>query len=141
LASNSLLEALVYAHNIFKYHNTHSIESVDVTIPKWNDQGISSPNELKLIQYNLKQLQTLMQDYVGIVRSNYRLTKAILCLNLIYKEVEDLYENSKVNTSLCELRNMINVAHLIIGQSLERKENRGGYFNCDNLNVVEEKKV
>ncbi len=139
LASNSLLEALVYAHNIFKYLNTHSVESSDFTGPKWNNKRISSHDEQILIKFNLKQLQALMQDYVGIVRSDYRLAKAIVHLNIIYKETEEMYKNLKVNTTLCELRNMINVAHLIIGQSIERKENRGGYFNCDNLNVVEEK--
>ena len=72
-----------------------------------------------------------MVDYVGIVRSNDRLIKAIIHLDLIYNEVEGLYKKSKVNTSLCELRNMINVAHLIVGQSLERKENKGGFFNID----------
>ena len=72
-----------------------------------------------------------MRDYVGIVRSNDRLTKAVEHLELIYKEVEELYKKSKVNTTLCELRNMINTAHLIINQSLDRKENRGGYYNID----------
>ncbi|WP_349267246.1 hypothetical protein [Flavivirga aquatica] len=74
-----------------------------------------------------------MRDYVGIVRSNDRLKKAIKHLNLIYNEVEDLYKESKVSTPLCELRNMINVSHLIIRQSLDRKENKGGYYNIDNV--------
>ena len=79
-------------------------------------------------------LQALMRDYVGIVRSNDRLIMAITHLDLIYSEVEAFYKKSKITTTLCELRNMINVAHLIITQSLERNENRGGYFNSDNLN-------
>ena len=83
--------------------------------------------------YNLKQLQALMRDYVGIVRSNKRLKRAITHLDLIYEEVEDLYRESKITTSLCELRNMINVAHLIIRQSLDRSENKGGYYNMDNV--------
>ncbi len=132
LASNSLLEALVYAHNIYTYHTEHQLPSIQVTIPEWNDKGTSIPKEHILIQHNLKQLQALMRDYVGIVRSNSRLNKAIEHLNLVYNEVDELYRTSKVNTALCELRNMINVAHLIIHQSLERKENRGGYYNIDN---------
>jgi L-aspartate oxidase len=64
------------------------------------------------------------------------LKRAIKRLDVIYNEVEDLYRESKVTTSLCELRNMVNVAHLIIHQSLERKENKGGYFNSDNIKVV-----
>ena len=133
LASNSLLEALVYAHNIFKYHSNNELQLVDVTIPDWNDEGTSIAKEHVLIQHNLRQLQALMRDYVGIVRSNNRLNKAIKHLNLIYTEVEDLYRASKITTSLCELRNMVNVAHLIINQSLQRKENKGGYFNLDNV--------
>ena len=74
-----------------------------------------------------------MRNYVGIVRSNDRLKKAIIKLDAIYNEVEELYKSSKINTSLCEVRNMINVAHLVIHQSLERKENKGGYFNIDNI--------
>ncbi len=133
LASNSLLEALVYAHNIFKYLDANSSTPKIIDIPEWNDDGTIIPKEHVLIRHNLKQLQALMRDYVGIVRSNDRLTKAIAHLDLIYKEVEEFYKKSKITTTLCELRNMINVAHLIITQSLERKENRGGYFNSDNL--------
>lgn len=106
-----------------------------VEIPKWNDKGTYINEEHVLIQHNLKELQALMRNYVGIVRSNDRLTKAITKLNVIYNEIENLYKTSKVNTSLCELRNMINVAHLIISQSLERKENKGGYFNINNIKV------
>jgi L-aspartate oxidase len=132
LASNSLLEALVYAHNIFKYHSEYEYKSADVNIPNWNDEGTIIPEEHILIQHNLKQLQALMRDYVGIVRSNKRLKRAIKHLDLIYSEVEELYKESKITTSLCELRNMINVSHLIIRQSLDRTENKGGYFNIDN---------
>ena len=133
LASNSLLEALVYAHNIFKYHSKNEFENVQVNIPDWNDEGTTIAKEHILIQHNLKELQALMRNYVGIVRSNKRLNQAIKRLDLIYNEVEDLYKESKITTSLCELRNMINVAHLIINQSLNRKENKGGYFNIDNV--------
>ncbi len=133
LASNSLLEALVYAHNIFKYHSVHEYKAADVIIPDWNDEGTVIEREHILIQHNLKQLQALMRDYVGIVRSNKRLKRATKHLDLIYSEVEDLYKESKITSSLCELRNMANVAHLIVTQSLERTENKGGYYNIDNV--------
>lgn len=132
LASNSLLEALVYAHNIYKYLCTHEMLDIQKFLPDWNDEGTSMPKEHVLIKHNLKELQALMRDYVGIVRSNDRLNKAITHLDMIYNEVEELYRTSKISTTLCELRNMVNVAHLIIGQSLNRKENKGGYFNVDN---------
>lgn len=132
LASNSLLEALVYAHNIFNYLVVNTPTLNVSKIPEWNDEGTCITKEHILIQHNLKQLQALMRDYVGIVRSDNLLTKAINHLDLIYNEVEELYKKAKVNTTLCELRNMINVAHLIISQSLLRKKNKGGYFNIDN---------
>jgi L-aspartate oxidase len=133
LASNSLLEALVYAHSIYKHLSKNSNDVLKVDIPDWNDEGTIIPEEHILIQHNLKQLQALMRDYVGIVRSNKRLKRAIKHLDLIYEEVEDFYKESKVTASLCELRNMINVSHLIIRQSLDRTENKGGYYNIDNL--------
>src|SRR5690554_2179386 len=133
LASNSLLEALVYSHNIYQYHSENFISEVNRQLPEWDDTGTSIPKEHILIQHNLKELQALMRDYVGIVRSNDRLAKAIIHLDVIYKEVEELYRTSKITTTLCELRNMVNVAHLIIGQSLKRKENKGGYFNVDHV--------
>jgi L-aspartate oxidase len=133
LASNSLLEALVYANNIYIYLNENPVSVKAQSLPDWNDDGTSIPKEHILIKHNLKELQALMRDYVGIVRSNDRLKKAIIHLDGIYKEVEELYRTSKITTTLCELRNMVNVAHLIIGQSLNRKENKGGYFNLDNL--------
>ena len=133
LASNSLLEALVYAHNIYKFLSKNQDKFLDVNIPDWNDEGTKIEKEHILIQHNLSQLQALMRDYVGIVRSNKRLKRAINHLDLIYSEVEDLYKESKITTSLCELRNMVNIAHLIINQSLARTENKGGYFNIDNV--------
>ena len=133
LASNSLLEALVYAHHIFKYQSNHTTKIPKVNIPDWNDKGTKIPKEHILVKHNLLQLQALMRNYVGIVRSNDRLTKAINRLDLIYNEVEEMYKISKIDTNLCELRNMINVSHLIIQQSLERKENKGGYYNIDNI--------
>ena len=141
LASNSLLEALVYAHNIFEYHTAHPPDLNYKNIPKWNDEGTSIPKEYILIQHNLKQLQALMRDYVGIVRSNNRLTKAARHLDLIYNEVEELYKSAKINTTLCELRNMVNVAHLIIRQSLEQKQNKGGYYNKDNARTDKESPI
>jgi len=132
LASNSLLEALVYAHNIFDFLSKNCGITERLNIPDWNDDGTGITKEHILIQHNLKQLQALMRDYVGIVRCDDRLNKAIKHLDLIYNEIEELYKKAKINTALCELRNMINIAHLIISQSLTRNENKGGYFNIDN---------
>lgn len=133
LASNSLLEALVYAHNIFEFHCKNSFSSSTISIPYWNDEGVVFLEEQKILQKKIKKLQKLMRRYVGILRSNAELLKASKELDKLYVETERLYQKHKLNTSLCELRNMVNVAHLIIDQSLSRTENRGGYFNMDNL--------
>lgn len=133
LASNSLLEALVYAHSIYEFLSLHTASAVAIPVPEWTDEGTHIPKEHIIIKHNTKQLQALMRNYVGIVRSTDRLKKAIIHLDLMYREVEELYRESKVNVALCELRNMINVAHLIIGQSLKRKENKGGFFNIDHF--------
>src|SRR5690606_25538539 len=133
LASNSLLEALVFAHAIYEFLSLNTPEPVPIPIPEWKDEGTRIPKEHVIIKHNTEQLQALMRNYVGIVRCTDRLKKAIIHLDLMYKEVEELYRESKVDMALCELRNMINVAHLIIGQSLERKENKGGYFNMDHI--------
>lgn len=131
LASNSLLEALVYAHNIFEYLEHQEGFPESLTIPQWDDTGTRFAKENILIKHNTAHLQALMQDYVGIVRSTDRLHKAIKHLDVIYSEIEVLYRTMKVDVGICELRNMINVAHLIIGQCLKRKENIGGFYNID----------
>src|SRR5690606_7998048 len=132
LASNSLLEALVYAHHIYEYLILNVNPSLHITLPEWNDTGVRIYNEQNTIEPIVKELQILMRDYAGIVRSNDRLLKATGKLDVIYTKVEELYKTSKVNSRLCELRNMVNVAHLIIDQSIQRKKNKGGHFNIDN---------
>ncbi|MBT32484.1 MAG: L-aspartate oxidase [Thalassobius sp.] len=132
LASNSLLEALVYAHKCFKdgIKNYASIE-IPAEINEWNAEGTSEPKEKIVITHMRKELQTLMSDLVGIVRSNERLRLAKEKLHFIYKETKKLYDNSTLSPQLCELRNLVTIAYLIIEQSTQRKENRGGYFNKD----------
>ncbi len=138
LASNSLLEALVYANNAYKYVSTHPTAFTSSEIPQWKDSGTKVIAE-SIIESKTEKLQNLMQNYVGIVRSNERLDFASIQLMAIHKKVEQIYKQSKLNTKLCELRNMVNVAHLIINQSKERRENKGGYFNTDytNNNIAE----
>ncbi|WGF91633.1 L-aspartate oxidase [Aequorivita marisscotiae] len=131
LASNSLLEALVYADRIFKYLCKHQPWQTTKDIPEWNDAGTVLLKDVEILQQKTVQLQSLMRRFAGVVRNNKDLKKASIQLEMLYFEVEALYQKHKLNTSLSELRNMVNVAHLIIQQSLIRKENRGGYFNED----------
>jgi len=131
LASNSLLESLVFGHRLYEYLAGQELPGPSPEIPDWDAEGTTLSKENILITHNLKQLQALMRNYVGIVRSTDRLAKALLRLELIYEEVDQLYRRHRVSVPLCELRNLVNVAYLIIAQSLERKENRGGFYNRD----------
>jgi len=129
LASNSLLEALVFAHRCYKA-SVRLATKIKITeaISNWDDQGAAYPKELILITHNLRELQVLMSDYVGIVRSEERLEKANKRLNMLYEETEIIYKKTKLFPQLLELRNMLSVAHLIVQQSLKRKENCGVFY-------------
>jgi len=132
LASNSLLEAFVYAHKsaIKSAQIINDIHFKD-NIPDWNSKGTTHPKEQVLISHNKRELQQIMRDYVGIVRSNERLGRAFVRLNTLYKETEILYQKSTISPQLCELRNMITVAYLIVTHSQNRTQNKGGFFNLD----------
>jgi L-aspartate oxidase len=132
LASNSLLEAIVYAHRA-AVHAISVINNIEIekNIPDWDDEGTSSPEEMVLITQELKELQQIMTNYVGIVRSDIRLKRALDRLEIIYRETESLYEKSTVSVKLFELRNSIKVAYHIIKMAKKRKESRGLHFNVD----------
>ena len=132
LASNSLLEALVFGHRCFA-DATEQVNEVDFVtdIPEWSAEGTQQPKEMVLITYNRKEVQNLMSDLVAIVRSNERLQLAFRRLDIIYQETQHLYHHTVLSPQLCELRNLIAVAYLIIKQSMQRKENKGAFFNAD----------
>ena len=132
LASNSLLEAMVFAHRCF-VDSSERITSVQCRedIPDWDARGSSEPKEMILITQSLKELKLLMSDYVGIVRNNERLRRANKRLDLLHEETEQLYQKTLVSPQLCELRNMITVAYLIVKSSELRKESRGLHYNTD----------
>ena len=137
LASNSLLEAMVFAHRAYK----DSISNINLrsvsppvgggNIPDWKVDGTSSPKEMILITQSVKELKLLMSDYVGIVRNNERLQRAMKRLDLLFAETEELYKKTIVSPQLCELRNMITVAFLIVKSAEFRQESRGLHFNTD----------
>ncbi len=132
LASNSLLEAVVFAHRAF-LHSTAELKNASFKegIPDWNAEGTTAPKEMILITQNRRELQALMSNYVGIVRNNTRLKRALDRLRIIYGETEALYERTIVSPALCELRNMINVAYLVTKAAMARTENRGLHYNSD----------
>lgn len=132
LASNSLIEAVVYADAAAK----HSLNVIDEytfneKVPEWNDEGTMSNEEKVLISQDMKEVEQVMSTYVGIVRSDLRLRRAWERLDLLYEETEDLFKRVKATKDICELRNMINVGYLITRQALERKESRGLHYTID----------
>ncbi len=165
LASNSLLEAIVFAHRCYlsslnpfeggtsQPHKTTPLEETAIKsgsskseggkeitpplgepegdVPDWNAEGTAEPREMILITQSLKELQQVMSDYVGIVRNNVRLQRALKRIDLLYEETESLYQNTTVSAQLLELRNMITVGYLIIKGAAFRKESRGLHYNTD----------
>ncbi len=141
LASNSLLEAMVFAHRAYK----DAVEAIKTPtkvspagedlekagIPDWKADGTNAPKEMILITQSVKEMKLLMSDYVGIVRNNERLSRAMKRLDLLFAETEELYKKTIVSPQLCELRNMITVAYLIVKSAEFRHESRGLHFNTD----------
>lgn len=138
LASNSLIEALVFS-NSAAIDAIEKIQNVEFNqrIPDWNDEGTSHPEEMILITQSNKEVQQIMSKYVGIVRSRIRLNRAYDRLEVIYRETEALYQDSKVSEKICHLRNKINVGYLIIKMARKRKESRGLHYNIDFPNKLE----
>jgi len=136
LASNSLLEGLVYAQYIADdIASNQTFKNLkNIAFPEWNTEGTINPKELILISHNKKTIQHIMSDLVGIVRTDERLEKALDHLNYIYLDTNKLYERSTLSPQICELRNLNAVAYLITKQSLARKENKGAFYSLDNLN-------
>jgi L-aspartate oxidase len=139
LASNSLLEAMVFAHRAYQ----DTVEKINngingewgqwdrQAVPDWRTEGTTAPKEMILITQSLKELQLLMSDYVGIVRTNTRLERAMRRLDLLHEETEGLYKTTEISPQLCQLRNMITVGYLIVKSAMFRHESRGLHYNTD----------
>ncbi len=132
LASNSLLEATVFAHRIYedsvKQFNHNIIPS---NIPEWDETNTQLSNEDILVTHNLRETQKVMSDYVGIVRSDFRLDRAMRRLGLLHEETESFYKKTKLSVKLCELRNVIQNAYIVIKSAMLRKESRGLHYTTD----------
>src|SRR6201991_929625 len=132
LASNSLLEAMVFAHRCYiDVKEKIAVREPEKFIPDWDAKYTTEPKEMILITQSLKELQQVMSDYVGIVRNDVRLHRAMKRIDLLFEETEDLYKSTKVSPQLCELRNLITVGYLIVKSAEFRKESRGLHFNTD----------
>ena len=132
LASNSLIEAIVYADRAAK-DAIQKIKDIEIQkgIPDWNDKGTFHPEEMVLITQSYKEVQQIFSNYVGIVRSNLRLKRALDRLEIIYRETEELFRTSKLSKQLCELRNLINVGYLVIRMAQHREKSLGLHYNID----------
>jgi L-aspartate oxidase len=131
LASNSLLEALVFAHRAFLKATKNHRVSEDIQLPEWRPGSVSDLDELVVIYHNWDEIRRLMWDYVGIVRTDKRLQRAATRLRNLQKEVQEFYWNFKVTTDLLELRNLVTVAALIVDCAIARKESRGLHYTLD----------
>lgn len=132
LASNSLIEALVYADQAAR-HAIEALPKVEIQegIPDWDFEGTTHAEEMLMILQSQREMQSLMSNYVGIVRSNLSLKRAMRRLAIIFEETEELYNKTKPNREICELRNMIATAYLVIKQGRELKESVGCHYNVD----------
>jgi L-aspartate oxidase len=133
LASNSLLEALVFSHRAWNdiSDRPRSHQSEIPTIPQWDESGTFDAEEWVLIEHDKREIQELMWDYVGIMRSDLRLDRARRRLQLIRDEIENFYKKTKITEGLIELRNLATVADLIVRSAIRRKESRGLHFTTD----------
>ena len=132
LASNSLLECLVFARAAaLEISETLVQNNYYLTLPHWDDSRVTDSDEEVVIQHNWHELRLFMWDYVGIVRTTKRLERALHRVELLQREIEDYYQNFKVSNNLLELRNLVQVAELIIRCAMERKESRGLHYTLD----------
>ena len=127
-----LLEAVVFADAAAKHVlSVFDNYSLKESIPNWNGEGTTLPEEMVLITQTEKEVSQIMSSYVGIVRSNLRLQRALTRLNILYRETEDLFQESVVSRDICELRNIIKVSYEVIKHAMKRKESRGLHYNVD----------
>jgi L-aspartate oxidase len=132
LASNSLLECLVFARAAASdiVGQLHKLQ-MPSAIPPWDESQVSNSDEEVVIAHNWHELRLFMWDYVGIVRSNKRLERALRRVSMLQQEIEEYYSNFRVSNNLLELRNLVQVAELIIRCAMHRKESRGLHYNID----------
>jgi L-aspartate oxidase len=139
LASNSLLECLVFAKRCSEHIKRKGISQVDQGfIPHWDESKVIDSQESVVIAHNWEELRRFMWDYVGIVRTDKRLNQAMHRIQLLKEEIRDFYGHYKISNDLIELRNLVDVAELIVSSALKRKESRGLHYNTDHLDELSE---
>lgn len=141
MASNSLLECIVFARAAAQ-HIQSKLNSADYSevIPAWDESRVTDSDEEVIIQHNWHELRLSMWDYVGIVRTDKRLQRALRRIELLQQEIHDYYSNFRVSNNLLELRNLVTVAQLIVLCAMRRKESRGLHYNLDYPDMLPEAK-
>ncbi len=139
MASNSLLECIVYAWAA-AMHIEKNVEDVGLfdTLPSWDESQVTCSDEEVVIQHNWHELRLFMWDYMGIVRSTKRLERALRRIELLKQETHEYYSHFRVSNNLIELRNLLQVAELMVRCAMERKESRGLHFTIDFPEKTEE---
>jgi L-aspartate oxidase len=134
LASNSLLECVVYAHacakDILKQLAEHQSRPFS-DIPQWDESRVEDSDEEVVIQHNWHSLRLFMWDYVGIVRTDKRLARALRRVKMLQQEIDEYYSEFRVSNNLLELRNLVQVAEIIVRSAMDRKESRGLHYNIN----------
>jgi L-aspartate oxidase len=132
MASNSLLECLVFAHACATYLKENlDLSAPHATLKPWDDSQVINSDEAVVVTHNWDELRRFMWDYVGIVRSHKRLARAKKRIDLLKQEVQEYYAHYRINRDLLELRNLVIVADLIIRDAISRDHNCGLHFNID----------
>ena len=131
LASNSLLEGLVFAARSAAFIREGSAPRAHPRVRSWNKEGLVNAEEWILVQYNYEEVRKVMWNLVGIVRSNLRLHRALRRINLLHEEVQDFYRRTIIQNRILELRNITLVARLIVESALQRQESRGLHYSTD----------
>ncbi|MGQ4276014.1 L-aspartate oxidase [Pseudidiomarina sp. E22-M8] len=132
MASNSLLECVVFAQAAAEHICTKlATAQLHLDLPGWDESKVTNSDEEVIIQHNWHELRLFMWDYVGIVRTNKRLERALRRIELLQQEIHEYYSNFRVSNNLLELRNLVQVAELIVRSAMQRKESRGLHYNLD----------
>ncbi len=132
LASNSLLEALVFSHAAVEHIRAHPpSKPSNATIPPWNDLNAPDSDEMVVVSHNWDEIRRLMWNYVGIVRTTKRLERALKRIEMLKQEIKEYYWNFRVTSDVIELRNIVTVAELIVRSALQRHESRGLHYTLD----------
>ncbi|MEI2267133.1 L-aspartate oxidase [Erwinia sp. CGal63] len=139
LASNSLLECLVYGWSAAEDITAHLQHTAAVDkLPAWDESRVDDSDEQVILQHNWHELRLFMWDYVGIVRTTRRLERALRRINLLQQEINEYYANFRISNNLLELRNLVQVAELMVRCAMARKESRGLHYTLDYPQQLEE---